>query len=197
LFQTTFLFLTTLLCIYCYIVICTHRSGGADDAHGNQTVLEAAMNQANATWEITRYSGVGHGFTSWSSTAYSPKADYRSWQSMLTVMEELMPMPASAANITTNITTNVTTPVMPVAMPTPVNTSTTAPLATPVQVSRAPAVTAPTGSPNTDVVPPSKAPSAKIANDTTSAAVGLIAGAVRVTGVIMVATAYLAFFSFA
>jgi Dienelactone hydrolase family len=182
------------LLFYCY---CTHRSGGADDAHGNQTVLESAMNQANTTWEITRYSGVGHGFTSWSSTAYSPKADYRSWQSMLTVMEELMPLSTSAANITTN----VTTPVMPVTLPTPVNTSTTAPLATPVPVSRAPAATAvgklPTGSPNTDVVPPSKAPSAKIANDTTSAAVGSIAGAVRVSGVIMVATAYLVFFSFA
>lgn len=50
------------------------------------------MDGGEADWEITRYSGVGHGFTSWESSAYSPKADYRSWQSMLTSMKELMPL---------------------------------------------------------------------------------------------------------
>jgi Dienelactone hydrolase family len=80
-------------------------SGGDDDAHGNQTELEAALNAANALWEITRYSGVVHGFTKWDSTAaYSLKADYRSWESMLTAFEQLMPIPvallAPAANAT-------------------------------------------------------------------------------------------------
>jgi hypothetical protein len=60
------------------------------------------LNAANADWEITRYSGVVHGFTNWDSTdAYSLKADYRSWESMLTAFEELMPIPvALLANAT-------------------------------------------------------------------------------------------------
>lgn len=32
------------------------QSGGVDDAHGNNTELEMALDSANATWEITRYS---------------------------------------------------------------------------------------------------------------------------------------------
>jgi len=45
--------------IYPYVLI---ESGGEDDAHGNNTELEISLNGANATWEITRYSGesVGH-----------------------------------------------------------------------------------------------------------------------------------------
>jgi hypothetical protein len=71
-------------------------SGGDDDAHGNQTDLEAALNAGNAIWEITRYSGVVHGFTKWDSVeAYSLKADYRSWESMLTAFQELMPIPVA------------------------------------------------------------------------------------------------------
>lgn len=69
-----------------------HRSGGIDDAHGDQTVLESALDGGGADWEITRYSGVDHGFTNWESPDYSLKADYRSWQSMLTSMKELMPL---------------------------------------------------------------------------------------------------------
>lgn len=68
-------------------------SGGDDDAHGNQTELEASLKAGNATWEITRYSGVVHGFTDWNSDGYSLKADYRSWESMLTSFAELMPVP--------------------------------------------------------------------------------------------------------
>jgi Dienelactone hydrolase family len=71
-------------------------SGGDDDAHGNQTLLEAALNGGNATWEITRYSGVDHGFTDWTASAYNLKADYRSWQSMQTTFAELMPVPTRA-----------------------------------------------------------------------------------------------------
>ena len=68
-------------------------SGGADDAHGNQTELEAALNEGNATWETTRYAGVEHGFTVWGNDGYSLVADYRSWQSMKHAFEERMPVP--------------------------------------------------------------------------------------------------------
>ena len=40
--------------VYPYVLI---QSGGVDDAHGNNTELEMALNGASATWEITRYSG--------------------------------------------------------------------------------------------------------------------------------------------
>lgn len=59
--------------------------------------MEAALNGGNADWEITRYAGVEHGFTSWESQAYSLKADYRSWESMLTSLRELMPVPELVA----------------------------------------------------------------------------------------------------
>lgn len=69
-------------------------SGGADDdAHGNQTELEIALNQGNATWEITRYAGVEHGFTEWGGGGYSLTADSRSWDAMLSAFSELMPIP--------------------------------------------------------------------------------------------------------
>lgn len=75
-------------------------SGGADDAHGNQTELEAALTQGNAEWEITRYSGVEHGFTAWGGGGYSLTADYRSWESMLTAFEEILPVPTMMTNST-------------------------------------------------------------------------------------------------
>jgi len=62
-------------------------SGGVDDAFGNNTELEEALNNANATWEITRYSNVQHGFTSWGSSAYDARADSRSFDSMLSILE--------------------------------------------------------------------------------------------------------------
>jgi dienelactone hydrolase len=40
--------------VYPYVLI---QSGGIDDAHGNNTELEMALNDAEAIWEITRYSG--------------------------------------------------------------------------------------------------------------------------------------------
>lgn len=72
------------------------ESGGIDDAHGNQTELEAALNAANASWEISRYSGVDHGFTDWAADAYSLTADARSWDSMLALFQELMVKPMMA-----------------------------------------------------------------------------------------------------
>jgi hypothetical protein len=80
------------LCVF-YICLYCSLSGGADDAHGNQTQLENALNDANATWEISRYSGVFHGFTAWDSSAYNLNADVRSWESMTTAFYEKMMIP--------------------------------------------------------------------------------------------------------
>jgi hypothetical protein len=64
--------------------------GGADDAHGNNTELEAQLNGANATWEITRYSDIRHGFSEWGGSAYDPRADSRSWWSMLSLFDMIL-----------------------------------------------------------------------------------------------------------
>jgi hypothetical protein len=55
--------------------------------------LESALNDANATWEISRYSDVVHGYTVWNSNAYNLNADARSWESMTTAFSEKMIMP--------------------------------------------------------------------------------------------------------
>lgn len=57
-------------------------SGGSDDAHGNQSVIESVL-QAADEWEISRYAGVYHGFTEWESPAYNFNADIRSWRAFL------------------------------------------------------------------------------------------------------------------
>jgi hypothetical protein len=79
----------------CFVGLCS-LSGGDDDAHGNQTVMETAFADGNAEWEITRYSGVDHGYTSWYSDAYNLVADARSWESMKTSFRELMAQPISS-----------------------------------------------------------------------------------------------------
>jgi hypothetical protein len=66
-------------------------SGGIDDAHGNQTVLEDSLNEANATWEITRYANVDHAFTVWNGTGYNLLADARSFESMMSLIVAAMP----------------------------------------------------------------------------------------------------------
>merc|ERR1712176_1350868 len=50
--------------------------------------LETELNMAKAEWEITRYSNVFHGFTHWGGGAYNARADWRSWDSMLTVLSD-------------------------------------------------------------------------------------------------------------
>merc|ERR1712086_15425 len=64
-------------------------SGGVDDAHGNTTELEAHLDGASATWEISRYSFAWHGFTAWESGAYQEMADSRSWWSMMSLFDTL------------------------------------------------------------------------------------------------------------
>jgi len=73
-----------------------------DDAHGNQTELEAALNEGNAGWETTRYSGVDHGFTKWGDDRYDLVADYRSWESMKHAFEEKMPVPTKDSSVSFN-----------------------------------------------------------------------------------------------
>jgi len=68
-------------------------SGGDDGLHGNQTIMEEAFNSGNATWEITRYSGVDHGFTEFGDAAYDLVADARSWESMLSTFQEYLAVP--------------------------------------------------------------------------------------------------------
>jgi dienelactone hydrolase len=71
----------------------TSLSGGDDGLHGNQTLLEAALNSGEADWEITRYAGVGHGYTVFNSSAYDLVADARSWESMFSLFEETLAAP--------------------------------------------------------------------------------------------------------
>lgn len=68
-------------------------SGGNDGQHGNQTLVESLLNEGNAEWEISRWSDVDHGFTSWTSGAYNLRADYRSWSAFLTAMDDKMAVP--------------------------------------------------------------------------------------------------------
>lgn len=71
----------------------TSLSGGADDLHGNQTKMESYFNEGMAEWGITRYAGVGHGFTAWGGQDYNVLADVRSWESMWNVLSEKMALP--------------------------------------------------------------------------------------------------------
>jgi len=68
-------------------------SGGDDGLHGNQTLMEGTFEEGGASWEITRYSGVNHGYTAFSSPAYNLAADARSWKSMLNSFNELLAVP--------------------------------------------------------------------------------------------------------
>jgi len=70
--------------IYPYVLV---QSGGEDDAHGNNTELEIMLDEAQATWEITRYSDTYHGFTDWDDRGYNALADWRSWDAMTEILD--------------------------------------------------------------------------------------------------------------
>jgi len=58
-------------------------SGGNDDAGTAVEALEEGLKSANATWQITRYSNIEHGFTNFvSDDRYNEWADERSWSEM-------------------------------------------------------------------------------------------------------------------
>eukprot|EP00531_Pseudo-nitzschia_arenysensis_P018326 CAMPEP_0116150052 /NCGR_PEP_ID=MMETSP0329-20121206/19319_1 /TAXON_ID=697910 /ORGANISM="Pseudo-nitzschia arenysensis, Strain B593" /LENGTH=569 /DNA_ID=CAMNT_0003646495 /DNA_START=167 /DNA_END=1877 /DNA_ORIENTATION=+ len=63
-------------------------SGGDDDTGTAVEELENRLNKANATWQITRYSGIEHGFTVFDSDAYNEWVDMRSWREMKLFLEE-------------------------------------------------------------------------------------------------------------
>merc|ERR1712194_117417 len=53
------------------------------------TELEAHLDGASATWEISRYSNAQHGFSKWDAGAYDVMADSRSWMSMMSLLDTL------------------------------------------------------------------------------------------------------------
>jgi hypothetical protein len=55
--------------------------------------METAFDGGNAEWEITRYAGARHGYTSFTSGAYNIVADARSWDSMLEFFQEKVSVP--------------------------------------------------------------------------------------------------------
>jgi dienelactone hydrolase len=63
-------------------------SGGDDDASTDIVDLEETLNAANASWEITRYSGIEHAFTVFDDDRYNEWADQRSWESMTGFLQE-------------------------------------------------------------------------------------------------------------
>jgi dienelactone hydrolase len=63
-------------------------SGGDDDASSEIMDLEHALDSANATWEITRYSGIEHAFSVFSDDRYNAFADTRSSESMYDFLRE-------------------------------------------------------------------------------------------------------------
>lgn len=71
------------------------HSGANDDDSTDVGVLEQELEAAGATYEIISYgSNVFSGFTDWSarspgSNMYSPRADYRSWESTKLFLQEL------------------------------------------------------------------------------------------------------------
>lgn len=63
-------------------------SGGEDDASTDIMDLEETLDNATATWEITRYSGIEHAFTNFDDERYNEWADLRSWESMTEFLKE-------------------------------------------------------------------------------------------------------------
>jgi len=64
-------------------------SGGDDDTGTAVEELESKLVEANATWQISRYSGLTHGFTVFDSPAYNEWVDKRSWNEMGTFLQEV------------------------------------------------------------------------------------------------------------
>mmetsp|Transcript_9636 Transcript_9636/g.21405 ORF Transcript_9636/g.21405 Transcript_9636/m.21405 type:complete len:570 (-) Transcript_9636:180-1889(-) len=65
-------------------------SGGDDDTSTAVMDLEKTFDAAGASWEITRYSGVYHGFTAFDSDRYDAWADARSWESAYQFTQETL-----------------------------------------------------------------------------------------------------------
>ena len=81
-----------------FLCVFDSLSGGDDPAFGNQTATELAFDAGDASWEITRYAGLGHGFSSPTSADYQLTGDARSWASMLATFGEYLPVPQKKAS---------------------------------------------------------------------------------------------------
>ena len=64
------------------------QSGGSDDTATEIMDLEDTFKGLNATWEITRYSGIDHAFTVFSDPRYNEWADMRSWETTAHYLKE-------------------------------------------------------------------------------------------------------------
>jgi len=64
-------------------------SGGDDDTGTAIEDLESKLVDANSTWQITRYSGIEHGFTMFDLPAYNAWVDERSWNEMGSFLSEV------------------------------------------------------------------------------------------------------------
>mmetsp|Transcript_4877 Transcript_4877/g.8439 ORF Transcript_4877/g.8439 Transcript_4877/m.8439 type:complete len:561 (+) Transcript_4877:154-1836(+) len=64
-------------------------SGGDDDPQSEVNELEGELNGADATWEMSRYGHVVHGFTEWNGRGYNARADMASWNSMKMFLHEI------------------------------------------------------------------------------------------------------------
>jgi len=64
-------------------------SGGDDDTGTAVEELEAKLVSANATFQITRYSKIVHGFTVFERPGYDEWVDHRSWDEMGTFLQEV------------------------------------------------------------------------------------------------------------
>lgn len=79
-----------------YVMI---QAGGADEEHGDNTLLEEHLTSSSANWEISRYSNVRHGHTIWTNTrknyqgayyGYDASADSRSWSAMMSLFDTIV-----------------------------------------------------------------------------------------------------------
>jgi len=69
-------------------------SGFEDPYRGvDQVVLENVLTSSNASWELTTYGNVTHGFTRWGTMVYDVVGDTRSWDSMMSVLKKLLIVP--------------------------------------------------------------------------------------------------------
>ena len=82
-----------------FLCVLDSLSGGDDPQFGNQTATELAFDAGDASWEITRYAGLGHGFSSPTSADYQLTGDARSWASMLATFGEYLPVPQKKADV--------------------------------------------------------------------------------------------------
>mmetsp|Transcript_4621 Transcript_4621/g.12985 ORF Transcript_4621/g.12985 Transcript_4621/m.12985 type:complete len:637 (-) Transcript_4621:514-2424(-) len=76
-------------------------SGGEDtqDSTASVVEIEEALNVGGGTWEIDRYSDVGHGFTVFDGRMYNEYVDGRSWDNAKRFLEEAFGNMALEANV--------------------------------------------------------------------------------------------------